>query len=126
SPCEELTLIHPVRRRLRPTVIINTSVDRNLNETTATLGFNVEIDRKSSGHVDVESKWDEIIDDPTKPEPTTSEAHAHVMDRIVASPEDAKDYDPYRMPVVRVGAGDVEIVAEKTATGLQQFNDTKH
>lgn len=95
TPRLTLDLVHAVEKPLAPPVIhvadppvYNSAVHRFPGETFASLTGTIAVHAKSTGRLDVDSVWTELIDDITKPAPETHPGQAHVGDFLLEATED--------------------------------------
>jgi len=107
TPAEELHLVHAVKQPLDTPTVSTTPRARAGDSTTAPLQFDVLVDDKSTGRIEIIADWSETIDDVAQPGPETRKGHAPVIEKS------------------RGGASELGTTTDRL-TANQQFNDTKY
>jgi len=130
SPCEEITLVHAVKRPLRRPLVTDVRIERSPGDSGARLGVDVLVDRKSTGRVALQAGWTEWIDDPAKPIFRSIKAQALVHDEPITSPFDANDFDAQGMTKETLGHEPEQVSIDGSEEAdpkvTQQFGDNKH
>lgn len=109
SPAQELTLVHAVPKPLRVPALRDVSVLRALGSTSAKIEAGIAFDRKSTGRIDVDAVWSEIVKDHGHPEKTQK---ATLEPLTIDAPDAVRDFDAQGLSVEPFSAA-------------HQFGDTK-
>ena len=128
TPFRPITFVHAVKQPLVPVVFQFLRVARSPGDTFATLIGRASFSRKSTARIDLNSTWDEYIDDgpgapfPTRPDPNNPGAW---LDRLQGTAI------PLSAPVAETPFSDLPPdiwdVAEVPSPGPRhEFHDTKH
>jgi hypothetical protein len=121
TPGRELTLIHAVAKPLLPPAITNLCATRALAETRVTIALQVAADRKSTGKLDINAKWEEWTDDPELDELIKPSASAQVG--TIDVPETHEPGEPVEERVPIASSSDQD---PATYHFVQGFPDTLH
>lgn len=85
SPARTLALVHAVQKPLAdPELEVNsmTASRANAGDTVALLKGTVKVHLASTGRLDLQSEWEEPIDDPTQPKPVTEHHNGAVANWV--------------------------------------------
>lgn len=81
TPPEEIHLVHAVKKPLETPEIRASIAERLPGSVAVKLDFDVDVDDKSTGRIEVMGDWSEAIDDVTDPKgPSTRKGHAPVTE----------------------------------------------
>ncbi|MEI5103772.1 hypothetical protein RB200_41455 [Streptomyces sp. PmtG] len=103
TPWTEITLVHAVEKPVRRPALSELTAGRTAEQTAADIGLHVTGHSESTGHVEVDARWSEWLDDVTQPAPTRVDGHTHLED-------------------IPLEYGDDEERAHRT----HEFGDTRH
>jgi hypothetical protein len=108
SPVEELTLVHAVPEPLRTPALADLNVFRKIGSTSATIDSTVDLDRKSTGRIDIDAEWMDIDD--------VGEDHSKHQVTLEPLEIDAPDV---------VGDFDAQGLSQRREALEHQFGDTR-
>lgn len=92
TPHRIITAVHATQRPLLPrdTRAIKLTIDeiaRDFESTTAKLKWQIHVDLPSSGRIDMQADWNDIVDDPVQPDWTTAKGAARPFQEAIRLPE---------------------------------------
>ena len=84
-PWRDITLVHAVLTPLepKPQANVDTPADKKLGETFATISGTVAVHSASTGKVDLLGTWEDPIDDPAQPAPTTRKQQTQLCEVMI-------------------------------------------
>ena len=83
-PWREITLIHAVQQPLEPpNAVVVSPAGKQLGQTFATITGKIKAHSASTGKVDLVAKWEDPIDDPALPAPTTQQQKTHLCEVMI-------------------------------------------
>lgn len=103
TPWTEVTLVHAVEKPVQPPRLAELTAYRTAEQTAAAITVQVTSHAESTGHVEVDARWSEWLDDVTQPAPTRVDGHKQLEDVTLAYTDD-----------------------EERVTRTHEFGDTRH
>jgi hypothetical protein len=81
APWREITLVHAVQKPIvAPKAVVDSPADKKLGDTFAVISGKVVTHPASTSKVDLIGEWEDPIDDPKLPAPTTRSQKAHLCE----------------------------------------------
>ncbi|MFD9902950.1 hypothetical protein [Streptomyces sp. NPDC059063] len=90
TPWVEVTLVHAVEKPVLPPELAELTAQRTAEQTAAEIGLQLTTHAESTGHVEVDARWSEWLDDVTQDAPTRIDGHTHLEDITLAYNEDVE------------------------------------
>ncbi|QDQ15780.1 hypothetical protein [Streptomyces spectabilis] len=103
TPWTEITLVHAVEKPVEPPRLAELAASRTAEQTAADIAIQVTSHAESTGHVEVDARWSEWLDDVTQAGPTRIAGHKQLED-------------------INLGYAD----DEERVTRTHEFGDTRH
>jgi len=138
TPFSSVSLVHAVQQPLLAPQIASISTPRDPDTTFAYFGAAVPVHGKSSARLDLQAQWEENVDDPAQPGPTTRAVKTHVFEFNIHLPSDGAGSappDPGVVPVAIYDASSDVVTFQapapddesgRTFLSRHEFGDTKH
>ncbi|MGA4837841.1 hypothetical protein [Streptomyces sp. G45] len=90
TPWVEITLVHAVEKPVTPPRLAELTARRTAEQTAAQIGLQLTSHAESTGHVELDARWSEWLDDVARPAPIRIDGHTRLEDITLAYTDDVE------------------------------------